>query len=80
MLRLGGTQVEIKTISGLNGKGKGWVGRKEKACNEKSEEVTQETWVSRNSDLRRRRNHEHDRGGLLNIYLERKAAKGCNRQ
>lgn len=34
MLRSGGTQVEIKTVSGINGKGKGWVGRKEKACNE----------------------------------------------
>lgn len=79
MLRSGGSQVEIKTVSGINGKGKGWVGRKEKACNEISEGVTQQTWV-RNSDLQRRRNHEHDRGGLLNICLERKAATGCNKQ
>lgn len=80
MLRSGGTQVEIKTVSGINEKGKGWVGRKEKACSEKSEGVTQQMWVSRNSDLQRRRNHEHDRGELLNIYLERKATTECNRQ
>lgn len=61
MLRSGGTQVEIKTVSGINEKGKGWMGRNEKACNEKSEGVTQQPWVSRNSDLHRRRNHEHNR-------------------
>lgn len=29
MLRSGGSQVEIKTVSDINGKGEEWVGRKE---------------------------------------------------